>query len=485
MHGLGDLLRKAGHYSLANLAIMAAGLISFPILTRVLSVSEYGIMGLNVMLLTWLGSLSKLGLQHSAVRLWSEWERRPGGMQRFTLTFFLGALLTSLPVLALYAGALWLLRPWIGDRLFGFFLLASPLLFIQALSSFGTNLLRARQWSGRRAVFDVASGYAAMVLAVLGATVIWGGLRGYYLGLMSGQALVALVLLASVLSWTRLRRGNFSPSLLREGISYGLPMAVAELSGSLFHMSDRLVIQWLLDENAVGYFTMAFNLAMYVNTLFALPMDLAAVPMMASLYEQAGARATSEFLRKAARFFFMAAAPVAVGMWVIREDLVALLASRRFLPGAALVHLLLVGFMLHGGRTLLGAGLLLKKRVWTVAAIELAGAATNLALNLLLIPRMGIAGSALATLVTQLAATLVVFWWGSRLVPVRLEGLALLGHAGWALLMGVVVSRVSIAGGTAVRLLVHVAAGALVYLLLLLLVDPEARRLARRALGKP
>lgn len=485
MHGLGDLLRKAGHYSLANLAIMAAGLISFPILTRVLSVSEYGIMGLNVMLLTWLGSLSKLGLQHSAVRLWSEWEGRPGGIQRFTLTLFVGALLTSLPVLALYAGAMWLLRPWIGDRLFGFFLLASPLLLIQALSSFSTNLLRARQWSGRRAVFDVTSSYAAMVLAVLGATVLWGGLRGYYLGLMSGQALVALLLLATVLRWTRLRRENFSPPLLREAVAYGLPMAVAELSASLFHMSDRLVIQWRLDENAVGYFTMAFNLAMYVNTLFALPMDLAAVPMMASLYEQSGAPATSEFLRKAARFFFMAAAPAAVGMWLIREDLVALLASRRFLPGAGLVHLLLAGFLLRGSRTLLGAGLLLGKRVWTVAAVEVTGAATNFALNLLLIPRMGIAGSALATLVTQLAAALADFRLGSRLVPVRLDVMALLHHSGCALLMGAVITRVTLGGARAVRLLVHVVGGALFYVLLVLLVDPEARRLARRSLGRP
>ena len=484
MAGLGDLLKRMSHYSLANLAIMAAGFVSFPILTRVLSVSQYGIMGLIVMLLTFLSPLSKFGLQHSTVRLWSECDGQPGALERFTFTFFVGAFLFSIPVLALYAGAVLLLRPLIGEQLAHFVLLSSPLLVIRAFNAFGTNLLRARHWSRQRAAFDVSTAYTSMALAVLGATVLRrGGLRGYYLGLMSGEALVSLLLVITVLRWTQMRSRNFSPSLLRSAMGYGFPMGIGELCGAFFHLGDRFVIQLMLGQSAVGYYTMAFNLAMYVNALFTLPLDLAAVPMYSAIYEKDGAAATSEFLRQATRFFFMFAAAAVAGFWVIKEDIVAMLASAQFLPGAGLVHILLAGFLLYGSRTLLGAGLLLKKQVWLAAKLELAGAAVNLILNFVLIPRLGLFGSAVATLATQVSGSLIIYLISAPLVRVPVDMLALVKHVACAAGMGFCITLLHF-GPTPVRLAVRVLAGALIYAVLLLVVDSEVRKLVRRLLDR-
>jgi len=483
MAGLADLLRRMSHYSFAQLIIMAAGFVSFPILTRVLDVAEYGIMGLIVMLLTFLYSISKAGLQHSSVRLWAQWEQRDGGVEQFTFTYFVGALAFALPVTALYVGAVHLLRPWIGERLAYYCTLSSPLVVIQSLNSFGLNLLRAREWSRVRALFDVATSYSGMILAVLGATVILRGLRGYYLGLMSGQVLVSVAILAYVLRWTRLRRGSWSPGLLRQALAYGLPMSIGELCGALFHMGDRIIIQRLLDEQAVGYYTMAFNLAMYVNMVFTLPMDMAAIPLYSGLYEREGQQATSEFLRKATRFFFLFALPAVAGLWVIKEDIVKLLASEKFVPGAALVHMLLAGFLLYGSRTLLGAGMLLKKRAWLIAELELLGAGVNIGLNFALIPRFGIHGSAIATLATQALGSFVFYLIGRRLVPVAVDLFALVRHAACAVGMAFAIHYLDV-GPTPVRLLLRLGAGATIYALLLLAVDAEARSLVGRVLAR-
>ncbi len=483
MAGLGDLVRRLSHYTLANLAIMAAGFVSFPILTRVLSVGEYGYMGLIVMLITFLNSLAKAGLQHSSVRLWPEWEHQEHGLQRFALTLFVAALSFAIPTVLLYNLAVHLLAPVIGERLAYFISFSSPLLVIQSLNSYGLNLLRAREMSGMRAGFEVTTSYLAMILAVLGAAVVFGGLRGYYIGLMTGQGLVSIALLAFVLRWTRLSRQSWSGTLLRAAIAYGLPMALGELCGAMFHMADRIVIQWLLDETAVGYYTMAFNLAMYVNMLFTMPMDMAAIPMYSGVYEREGAQAASEFLRKATRFFFLFALPAIAGVTVIREDIVLLLASKQFLPGASLVNILLAGFLLYGSRTLLGAGMLLKKRAWLVAWLELAGAGLNLALNFVLIPRFGIHGSAYATLASQIVGALVFYLLGARLVRVPVDWLALIRHGLCAAAMGVAIHFVRV-GPVAVRLLLRVATGALVYLGLLLAVDREAREIVGKVLRK-
>jgi O-antigen/teichoic acid export membrane protein len=482
MAGLGDLLHKMSHYSLANLAIMAAGFVSFPILTRVLSVGEYGIMGLIVLLLTFVNSVAKLGLQHSSVRLFPAHERQEGGRERFVLTLFVATLLICVPVTLLYDGVVLAVRRWIGHHAY-FILLSSPLILIGAMNSFGLNLLRARQWSRARASFDAATIYVAMILAVLGAAVVFRGLRGYYIGLMTGQGLVSITLLAVVLRWTRLRRANWSTAVLREALAFGMPMALWELCGVLFHMGDRFIIQWLLDENAVGYYTVAFNIATYVNQLFTIPMDMAAAPMYTHVYEKEGAEATSEFLRKASRFFFLFALPVCAGMTVIREDIVALLASKQFLPGAQLVHLLLAGFLLYGSRSLLAAGMFLRKRPWLMAGLEVGGAVFNSLLCLALIPSLGILGAAVATLISQ-AVTAVVCWIiGSRLVRAPLDLLPLLLHAACAAGMAVAIHFVDPGPGV-IRLLLRLAAGVAIYAALVLIADSEARRLVGNVVGK-
>jgi O-antigen/teichoic acid export membrane protein len=465
---------------------MASGLISFPILTRTLGVDEYGIMGLVVMLLAFVTSLAKLGLQHASVRLWPEWERRQGGPASFVVTLFLTGLLISLPATLVYNVLVWLLRPWIGARLAFFIALSSPLVLIQSLNSFGVNVLRARQWSRARALFDVGTSYSGMILAVLGAAVLIGGLRGYYVGLMSGQGLALLVLLGYVFRRSAARSGSWSAPLARTALAFGFPMALFELCSSLWHLGDRFLIQWFLDERAVGFYTMAYNLSMYVNALFTVPMDMAAVPMYTRIYETAGPAAASDLLRKSARFFFLLAIPAVAGMMVVREDVVLLLASRQFLPGAELVPLILAGLLVYGSRVLLGAGMFLRKRPWLIAGLEVGGAAFNTALNLLLLPALGVRGAALATLISQLVMA-VLFWrLGSQLVMAPLELGALVRLLLCGGIMALCIGRLAPAP-VLLRLPLRIFTGAGIYVALVALVDPRtriallgARRRARR-----
>ena len=86
------LLSRIGHYTVAKGAIMAAGFISYPILTRVLEPGEYGVMGLVIGLLNLTIGVSKLGLQFSTVRLWAQHSDTEQGRQRFILSFFSSSL---------------------------------------------------------------------------------------------------------------------------------------------------------------------------------------------------------------------------------------------------------------------------------------------------------------------------------------------------------------------------------------------------------
>lgn len=483
MASQGSVLQRIGHYSLAKIAVMAAGLVSYPILTRVLTPAEYGMMGLILTMLNLAIGVSKLGLQFSTLRLWSQYDDNLEGQQRFILSFFLATAGASLAVLLLYDLGNLVLRPLLGDEVVFFVLLSSPLILSRSLGSFGMAQLNASQRSRAYAIFEVTQSYLSMAGAVLGAAVIIGGLRGYYMGLVLGEGLVILGLMAYVLRGRLFARRNLDLRLVGEAVRFGLPMAVYELSGVLFYTGDRFIILWLADHARLGFYTVAFNLTSYVNTLFAIPVMMTVTPAVTAIFEKEGAPAAARFLGQASRWFFLFSAAAIVGAAFVAEDLVRLLASETYLPGAALVPVLLAGFLGAGLREILGAGLFLKKKPWLMARLNLLGAALNAALNLALIPPLGIQGAAVATLISQLCITVLCWQLGSRLVPVPIDVRAALLHMGCAACMGAALAAIDPGSGL-LRLAMRLVVGALLYTVLLNLVDTEARAMTRRVMNR-
>ena len=479
----GGLLAKIGHYSLSKVAMMVAGLISYPILTRVLSPGEYGIMGFVLTLLNLSIGVSKLGLQFSMLRFWTRLEQEQDGVQRLILSFFVTTLLVSLTVTLLYDGATALIGPLLNAELAFFILVSSPLIMCRSMLSFGMTVLNSSQRSKPFALFEIVDVYVSMILAVLGVAVVFRSLIGYYAGLIVGESLVVLALLIFVLRGTRFARRNIDLGLVREGISFGLPMAVFELSGVLFFTGDRLLILWLADKARLGYYTVAFNLSKYINQLFTLPVMMTVRPAMTELYETEGAEATSAFLRAAVRWFFLFTLAAVAGVTMIREDLLVLLASKKFLPAAEIVPMLVAGMLIMASREILGSGMFLKRRPWLMAQLNVVGALFNAGLNVALIPRLGIVGAALATLISQLVMTGAFWWQGRRLVPVPVDLPALLLHALCAAAMGGALYLID-PGPGAVRLVLRVVAGVVVFSGLLLAVDREARAVAGKVLAR-
>ena len=143
------LLVQASHYGVTSLFTMIAGLVTFPLLTRLFSVADYGAMNLVAATLTISVAVGKVGMQHSILRYHTEIE---AGKSRYTLaqlsaTTFLGMAGTALLVMSslVVFGQLAPAR-WLGDpRLGKLFAIAGLLIVVQVLESALVNFLRAEQ----------------------------------------------------------------------------------------------------------------------------------------------------------------------------------------------------------------------------------------------------------------------------------------------------------------------------------------------------
>jgi len=150
MTDIGRFLKQSSHYSLANILGMASGLISFPILTWVFAVSDYGILSLaNVTILLSM-TFAKLGMQHSVVRFYGEVkaQERAESQSQFYSTFFFVSLLFSCVVTFFISRNKGIFFLFGDPKLLNILSLVAVLVFISGVSNILGNFLRAEQRTG-------------------------------------------------------------------------------------------------------------------------------------------------------------------------------------------------------------------------------------------------------------------------------------------------------------------------------------------------
>jgi O-antigen/teichoic acid export membrane protein len=493
-----EFFRRASHYASATVVSILCGLVSYPLFTRKLEVEDYGAMGLIQVLLLGGVALSKLGLQNSIVRLWPAYDKDDASRGAFASTYLYTGLVLGLGFAVMCAGATGALRSHLPARIVWPLTIAVLLIPTRALFSFAQNFLRARERSRAFATVSVGGSVLGLLLtATLVVFVMPAGWRlsGFYLGALVAEALIVGFALRASFGGMSLKASGFDWKLVKEGLWFGAPLILFEFSTIILAMGDRIIIEIYWSERQLGFYTAAFSLAWQISTVYAQPFEMAVVPAYSNLFEKDGAAATRDFLAKATRIYYLGAAPIIAGLWAVREDILVVFASHKYRDAQAVLPVLIAGFLIYGARSYVGAGLFLAKQSRLSALIAGGGAILNLGLNLALVPRYGIEGSAVATSIGMFLVVAVMGFFGYRAFPFDLGLRRLALYCVASIAMAYVVTLVKLAGpgpGTFIQhlgqLLARVAVGAVVYGVFALAVEPAARELGatllRRLRGK-
>jgi O-antigen/teichoic acid export membrane protein len=401
------LRRFAAHtsnYTISSVLVTLAGLVSFPILTRVLDVGEYGVMNLIATALSLMVGIAKLGMQHSTLRFYSEIK---AGKQGITLDGYVSTVMLGMGAVGFLVTLLWAIISqfvpqswWNDDRVKIFMLVTSSLILIRVVDSALVNQLRAQERSGVLMVFNVLRRYFALVVLLGTLFYIAGNLWGFFLATIVGELVPVLILGIWMLRGQVPRFNMFSVKLFKEMLVFGIPMVGYELSTVILSMGDRYLIQNILGAEMLGIYSAAYNLCDYLKAILLASLVAAAQPMYMRLWAEKGPTETIEFLRRFMHIYLLAAALVIAGVASIGQELLVILASEKYRGGATIIPFVMTGMALHAVVVIIGAGLYIDKRSKTVLVLIVGAAVLNVALNLLLLPRLGLLGAALANLLS-------------------------------------------------------------------------------------
>ena len=399
---------------------MAVSLISFPILTRILSVEEYGNLALFNATVSILMSVAKCGITTSFIRAYAGVEPADDNRRRQLYSSALGSSVAlGLGIVVVYTVVIFFLGDYFGHALTAILLIAGLPILLGDVRDLFFAFLRAEEKVLTLSLVGLVMRVGSVTTGILACVLLLGGLTGYILGVIAFEAAIMLSL-----GLYFVRRGRFSIKLIslpaaRQLLIFGAPLLLFELSSLVNDYADRFLINHFLGSAQVGIYSVGYNFAMYVQAMITSPLWMAIFPIYTKIWESEGPAKTSEFLDVFLNYYLAAAILIVIGVSVTSRELITLLATPKFAAAAAVTPLVIASVMLYGTTHITAAGFYLAKRTKIIALLTLSCALINILINLVLIPAFGILGAAYATVASYFVLTVLVTAFSRGLLQVK------------------------------------------------------------------
>lgn len=390
--------------------------LSIPIYTRLLSPEEYGRYALVIAGIGFFNVVFFQWLRLSLLRFLPTYLENPNPLFSTVFAGF-STLMLITGTIGILLALLWPDPGW--QRLI---LFSIPLLWMQAWFDLNLELNRSRLQPVRYGLMSGVKAILALGLGVL--IVLWGfGAYGPLIGLLTGMLISALLG-----GWKDWKKGfsEFSYSLLKELLFYGLPLTATFALAYIVSASDRFLIAYFLGENKTGPYAVGYEFAWHSIILLMSIINLGAYPLTIRAYEKNGKHAAQKQLKQNSYLQLIVACPVTVGMVLLASEIGELIFGENYRDeSTAILPWIAVSAFLNGIRSC-HFDLAFQLGKYTLGQIWVMGGAaiTNIVLNCLWIPIYGVIGAAWATLVAYAVALFLSIVLGRRvfIVPIDWKG---------------------------------------------------------------
>ncbi|NUP71838.1 MAG: oligosaccharide flippase family protein [Gemmatimonadaceae bacterium] len=414
-------LREAGAhtlvYGIGSALQAASGFILIPLYTRHFDAATYGVFALLTLVSTFGATAFSFGAPSALARSYFDYTE-PADRKGVVATSIYLVLAGGLLAMGITIAA----SEAISQRIIGSPAYGPHLRLILAmaiLAQVGGVLLVLARFK-RRSILVVGTNLVALVGT---SVLIWYLLTSWQLGLMA--PIIGMLVSQGVqvlwLGWA-LRDDIGVRGMRREvpvQLAYGLPAAAVGVLYYALDSVDRVLLNKLTDTSAVGVYSLGYRIAFVINVLLVQPFGQIWTPMRMEYRHDAHAR---RLFAVVLRYFLLAGLVGSLLIGTFSGELVALVAGgAQYREAYRVVGLVMLGYVAYGALGIVDAGIIFERKVHFHLVNFAVALALNVALNFLLIPRLGIVGAGLATLLTYAVVTIVAGALSVRLYRVPWE----------------------------------------------------------------
>jgi O-antigen/teichoic acid export membrane protein len=370
-----------------------------PIITKTLGTYDYGIWAQINITVSLISSLALMGLSMGFVRfLSSETENKVIKEAVYSILFFV-TISSSLACLVLYTFAEPLAIFGFKDPGATYFIQAGSFLIIlnalESISLFYFRVFRQIKKYSYLTLFETF-GKLFFILILLK---IGYGLLGVILATLIVQIFIFLISLVGIISQIGFTLPRFTH--IKEYLQFSLPLTPTSLVRWITESSDRYLVTYFLGLGSVGVYSAAYSIGNLIQ-LFVSPLQLILLPELSKLFDEDKIDQVRTYMSHSLRYFLLITIPAVFGLSALAKPLLGIFTTQDFLSGWLVIPIIAFAGLLAGIFQILINILFLVKETKFATYINIIAAASNVMLNLLLIPSIGIIGAALSTLIAYL-----------------------------------------------------------------------------------
>jgi O-antigen/teichoic acid export membrane protein len=395
-------------YVLAQAALGLSGLAGLFAFAHILGPVSYGYYALAAATVSITDTVAFGWIHAALMRYMPELERRPGGAGTCLATFgscvgFIGGVIA---IVWLAVGLHWaatdaVLRPLVGACLLT--------LEARVIFEFAIAFQRARRETLRYAAYTAFYALGGVAAAVGMLLTIGAKPQSVFYGLTIVAVVAALF--ESRRFWRELRTRTtwFDTQLARRAMSYGLPLLVSTSAGLILSLADRYMIDFMLNSHAVGVYSVGYDISDKAMKLTFYAITGACLPVALRTYSDGGETESIRLISRVTRICILIMIPVAMGLATTGHLVVEVMAGNAFAESAGVLPWIAAGVFCLGLSQVLSQIFLVRENTRLLMWMLVAAAGLNIALNLVLIPYLGIMGAAYSTFATY-AIYLAIAW---------------------------------------------------------------------------
>jgi O-antigen/teichoic acid export membrane protein len=266
----------------------------------------------------------------------------------------------------------------------------------------------------------ISAGHITLLVILAGAALAaGGGLWGLYVA-----TLIAGMVRAAVY-WIALLHFKIRPAfpvdweIARILVISGAPIAVTSFLSLAYTHADKLLTTALIGTDSTGQLTAGFVIVFGVVELLSVTIMVAVYPLMSRTFASGQHELFDLMIEKLSFFNLILSLPIAIYTSLLAVPLSAWLFGAGYTRTASVLQILIWFTVVTMIGNVFSKALLVQNRQTRLMVIRSGGLVLNIALNLALLPTVGVTGSALATLIAESVILVLIVrsftfpadWW--------------------------------------------------------------------------
>lgn len=383
------LLKNTAIFTLGNLATKVISFFLVPLYTNVLTTHEYGVVDLVTTVAMVAIPVLTLNISESVMRFNLDQGANQDRITKIGMTILLGTIVIGL-----------LLIP--GCNLFSEFSGLGVFVYFYCITSAASQIFLANLRGKELLVqYSVGNVLHTLLIAVFNIVFLLGfkwGIKGYLLAYILANAMIAFYALVAGKGYKAVR-ARIEKKKLKEMLRYSIALIPNSFMWWIMNSSDHLMVAGMIGVAANGIYVISYKLPNLISTLIGIFNQAWGY----SAIKEKNARDAEEYSNSVFRSLIAITMIVGVGMMTFIKPFLKFYVSEDFFVAWKCTPFLIVGCVFMTFGTFMGTSYTVYKDSKGFVFSGMFGAALNIFLNLILIPRIGTVGAALATCASYIA----------------------------------------------------------------------------------